>query len=925
MTKHPLALAIAFLMLSISGLSGCDQTSRLTEQEHIQRAKDFEDQNNYKGSVIELKNAILKNPDSAEARLLLGQIYLKTGNGAEAEKELTRARQLGVGNEAITPYLGQALLLMGEFQRVLDEIEAGQHSSKANLAKILQLRADALLGLGKTQEGCNLYQQSLEADTENPGTYWGLARCAIAERNHPQARAWLGQALETKKQLAQTWVVLGDLEQFERKPEAALLAYTKALEIAPQNFAALESRATINANLGKLEAARKDVETVRQHFPRSLAAHHLQALLKFREKKYPEARDSLQAALRIAPDHPRLLLLGGLIETALGNPQTAESHFSKAARGMPHNSFVLRMLAGTQLRLGRVEDAAKTLAPIDLEKTRDGGLFAIAGEIAAARGDFATATEYFEKAALRSPENPEIRTELGVARLALGDRQALADLEAAAAMQGAGTRPDIVIIATHLKQKQYDAALARIASLEKKQLDSPIPWNYRGAAYLGKRDLKQARASFEQALRIDPAFYPAAANLANLDLADKRPDMARSRYEGVLKATPSHLQAMLALAELSLQDKNEKASLAWLEKAAKAHPSAVLPRERMVRHFLRQGDKRRAIDIAQDIVSSNPESPEAMNLLGATQLAVGDTQGAINTLSAMAKKVPQSADALQRLALAYIAARQTKQAQATLQSALQLRPDHLPSQRALIQLELERKNANAALKIAREMQTQRPAAPQGYLLEGDVLMHQKDFNAAAKAYAQARERGSQDISTVRQYQALRAAEQREAADNVLRDALARYPQEQNIREFVASEFLAAGRNKEAISLYADLVERNPQNLVALNNLANLYFREGDKRAWPVAERALQLAPDNPTVQDTAGWILLGQNQMARGLDLINKAAKGAPNNATIRYHHAAALAQAGDKTQAKKELTRLLADTPSFPDSDQARALLDRL
>ena len=63
------AQLITLLVLALSApLGGCDATAKYTEQEHIQRAKDFEDKGNLKGSIIELKNAILKNPDSPQAQ-----------------------------------------------------------------------------------------------------------------------------------------------------------------------------------------------------------------------------------------------------------------------------------------------------------------------------------------------------------------------------------------------------------------------------------------------------------------------------------------------------------------------------------------------------------------------------------------------------------------------------------------------------------------------------------------------------------------------------------------------------------------------------------------------------------------------------------------------------------------------------------------
>ena len=59
-----------------------------------------------------------------------------------------------------------------------------------------------------------------------------------------------------------------------------------------------------------------------------------------------------------------------------------------------------------------------------------------------------------------------------------------------------------------------------------------------------------ARKQFEQALAIDPAFFPAAANLARLDLADKKPDDAKKRFDDVLAKDPKNVAALLAIAEL---------------------------------------------------------------------------------------------------------------------------------------------------------------------------------------------------------------------------------------------------------------------------------------------------------------------------------------------------------------------------------------
>ncbi|MGB9130381.1 MAG: XrtA/PEP-CTERM system TPR-repeat protein PrsT [Thiobacillus sp.] len=926
MTRRNASL-ITLLILALSApLGGCDATARLTEQEHIQRAKDFEDKGNLKGSIIELKNAILKNPDSPQARLLLGQVYLKVGMGAEAEKELTQAQKLGVSQETLNPQLGEALLLMGEPKRVLEEIRSGDQTSPANRARILQLRGDALLRLGQLKDGCSLYQQSLDIDNKNPPTYWGLAQCAIAEHDNKKAREWLDSALKIQVRQARSWVHVGDLEQFERDFEAALAAYSSALKLEPEDLEALQSRVIVNVRLERLEPARLDVEKIRKLAPNSLAAHYLQGLLAYKEKKYPEARDALQAALKIAPNYVPALLLSGNTEFVLGNLQTAELHLNKVVRAVPNNTAALRMLAASQLRLGRPDDAERTLAPIDFAKTKDAGIYTVAGEIALAKKDFAKAASHFETAATLNPDNAAIRTELGLARLAQGDARAMTDLQAASEMD-ADSQADTIIILNQLSKKQYDAALASIPALEKKQPKSPMAPTYRGTAYLGKGDVAKARDSFNQALKFDPRYFPAAASLAQLDLVDGKTADARKRYEGILKAEPRHLQAMLALADLSLREQDEKGHLNWLEKAVKAHPQALEPRVLMTRYYLAKGENNRALATAREAVAANPGDPEALNLLGGTQLTSGDTSGAITTFTEHTKKASQSPDAYMRLAMAQVAARNLGAARAALQKSLQLQPDHLQSQDALISLELSDKKPDAALKIARQMQGQRPNHPLGFDREGDVHLDQKRLAQAIQSYERSLEKGAGSVGLTKLHRTLIQAGDLKTAEHRLTDWLKRYPNDLAVRNHAAEYYMFSGRIQDAIAQYQEIQRQKPDNALILNNLASLYQREKDPRALATAEQALKLAPNNPAIQDTLGWMLVEQGQASRGLELLSKAAASAPKAGMIRYHHAVALARTGNQAKARQELERVLREFSPLPaaEAETARQLLKTL
>jgi predicted Zn-dependent protease len=93
----------------------------------------------------------------------------------------------------------------------------------------------------------------------------------------------------------------------------------------------------------------------------------------------------------------------------------------------------------------------------------------------------------------------------------------------------------------------------------------------------------------------------------------------------------------------------------------------------------------------------------------------------------------------------------------------------------------------------------------------------------------------------------------------------------------------------------------------------------------MAQQAIKLAPDNPAVQDTTGWILVEKGQVAQGLALLRKAIAKAPESPTLRYHYAVALARSGDKGQARNELEKLMASDQKFPEIDDAKKMLKDL
>jgi len=932
--KSTMLLAVSATLAMSLALSGCDRFRNFTDQEHVQRAKDFQAKGDLRASEIELKNALGKNANNVEARLLLGEVYLASEQGASAEKELKRAQTLGVGAESLKVPLARAYLLQNKNKELLDEIQPGPQTSARNQAQILQLRGDALLGLQQGKQACGLYAQANQADAQFIDAYRSLAMCAKAlDKDEKRAQALMEQALQLANQAVakspqdfESLLTKADLLRAMGKTADAHDAYTAALKVHENDVGAHLSLASIAIEQSKLDEARKYIEQARKLQPDNAMAIYMEALVDFGQQKYTQASDHIQQVLKSSPGHLPSLALFGAVSFSLGAYEQAEQSLSRVLERTPGNTFVRKMLAATRLKQNQPSLALEALAPM-LPQTTDPQVLGMAGEIYMALRDAKKAAVYFEQAAHAAPTDVTAQTRLGVSRLAAGDLgEGIADLEKASGMDPKQFQSDGVLVRTYMQLGQYDKALAAVDALEKKQPKSPAAHNLRGGVYLGKNDLANARKSFEQALAIDPTFMPAATNLALLDMEDKKPDDARKRFQNVLAKDANSVPAMLALADLAAKESKDKEYLEWITKAAKADSKAIEPKARLVAYYLNKKENQRALELAHEAQAANADSPQAWELLGQTQTAMGEKDNAIASSIRVTQLAPRLPRGYLNLGMALVRGGRVSDARNAFNKALELNPDYAEARNALATLELQQNRGAEALKLAQEQTRSQPKSPAGPILEGDVLMTQKNYAQAAEAYTRAFNLAKTGAVAVKLHQAMAFGGKIREADTLLNAWLKDQPNDIGVRWYLADSLVARGDYPAAIMHYELALKTSPDNALILNNLAEAYSAVKDPRALATAERALKLAPDHPGVQDTAGWILLkGGGDQNRALELLKTAASKLPDTGAVRYHYAVALARSGKKAEAKKELEATLRTGKKFPEMEEAKAMLRTL
>jgi uncharacterized protein (TIGR03790 family) len=133
----------------------------------------------------------------------------------------------------------------------------------------------------------------------------------------------------------------------------------------------------------------------------------------------------------------------------------------------------------------------------------------------------------------------------------------------------------------------------------------------------------------------------------------------------------------------------------------------------------------------------------------------------------------------------------------------------------------------------------------------------------------------------------------------------------------------AGDFQRALPRYERVVELQPNNVIALNNLAyNVAVQDkAPARAKPLAERALKLVPRDPAISDTLGWIEYLLGNYAAAARLAATAVKGAPGNADIRLHAAFIYAANQSQASALTELEMALKLNPALGAREDVKEL----
>jgi len=672
--------------------------------------------------------------------------------------------------------------------------------------------------------------------------------------------------------------------------DQAKIEYLKVLKVDPNNAVAYARCGAMWADEGVPLRAGAYLLKARELASKDLDNRYKLALVYLRVGQPNEAFKEATEILKQAPDNGPALAL--LAETALTpeQTQTAEQELQKFPQ--QDNPYIEVTNAVVAIRKGDLSKAEAALNhALSLDPKCVQAHIGLA-QLSLNKKDNARAGQELKAAADLSPVRSWERLTYAEFKMQTGDKE-----EARSYLQDLTKQArDFIgawVLQAKLAQsdKKYDEVGALLQNVFNRDPDNIEGRVVQAQALIGKGDLKQGTDILERA---DKSFANNPLIKYQLALAyvqGRNTTQAMNELEQAVKIAPKYVDAIVLLAQLRL----------------------------------RAGDPQSIITPLESALQLRPDVTQIRTLLADAYQAVGRSDDAASLIREQIKKTPE--DSQSYLVLGVILKQQKKddEARKAFEKSLELNPQNVVAIDQLTDLDLAAKAFSAIHQRANAHLQKEPQSAPAYYIHGRSYVMEKNFAAAETALKKAIEL---DPNLAAAYNLLVAiyvqTNKLPEALKELETVLAKNPQYSPALLTSGIIYERMGDFAKARDSYEKVLALNPNFVPALNNLAYIYSEKLNNlnRAGDLARKAHELAPAEPSVQDTFGWVLYRQGKYQEAAELLEQSASKSPDKGEIQFHLGMANYMMGRLDEARAALQKAVSVPGDFPGKDEAKSRL---
>lgn len=886
------------LVLAFGLLIGCAEK---TSEQHLQTAREFIEQQKIEAAVLELKNAIQLDPKSAEARFELGSLYLQQNKFESAEKELNRALDNGYSAEKIIPLLSKAYKRTGAYAALssIDHTQAGM--SPVAKAEVSFFKLQSLVQLNKTDEVKALLEEIRAIDTQSVYRTLSLAYVHIIDNNFELALNDLASAQEQAPLNPDVLKLQGQLLlQLDRAPEA-IDVYRNYNRQFPDDSQITFVLARLMVNAGQTEEAEQYVDELLALNEKNALLNQLKATILASKEDQENAQLYAEKSIMNGRSDPVVRLIAGFAAYQNGDFEAATRHLSYIASSLPDNHPGLRLLAASQLQTGQSTEAGDVLGRIEQVSENDALLFSKTGYELIRSGNFKQAKEVVERTSFIS-RGAEDLTRLGVLKLSLNDLQGIVNLEEAVEQAPELVSAKSTLATAYLMSNQLDKAANLAMDWKQSFPEDPKAYMLAGEVLVKQEQLEAAKLEYRKAVALDSENTLAKLALINIDIRQGNTQIAETALDSILKSEPTSIPVLATYYVLHRGKSHEKAmqpAIAAFEAEPGNQDVAVL----LSRMHMTSGDWQDAATVLENFDVKADSNTVFLQVKGQSLLRANKVEAAQQHYDAWLEGNPASKPATLGKLLLLDLQSKFNDGLALSQAFLDKRDDQqmmLLNTHFMIMtgdFEEGRKAYDGLDENLQSLPFTKGLLARLLLAEGEP---EKAMEPARAAYA--------EIPNSRNLMVLVGASELtgdEAASlKLLEDHVKQKPNDEAAKMLLAERQISKSHGK-AIATYESSLKLNPNNFVVLNNLAYLYMQDGRlNEAKTYASKAVSLRPDNVAAIDTLAQIFFAEQDYDGALEHYDRVMNEDVTSEEIFLNYIETLLAADKSRLAERRLER---------------------
>jgi putative PEP-CTERM system TPR-repeat lipoprotein len=906
--KHKLKLT--FIASSIALIMvGCGQK---TAEQAYKDANQMLAQEEYESAVIELKHALQQSPNYADARFLLGKIYMQQELIESAQKEFEKAQALDTSNTELN------LLLAKAYHKTENLVGLVSLAAHPNFTAEQEVqfgfyRVFSLLRLKNLSEAEALIEQlqSVAINTEYSQLIDALDYIQRTELEN--AKTLLLSMAKAYPESVDSLEILTRVYLSENNLSDATPIIEQYLKIAPDDLERKFMFSQILYETEQYQRALTEIESLLGVAPNNPRLHQLKSLILASTEQFEEALESALMSLQQGLDNTTIRFIAGMSAFMLQNYTVANEHLSLISTQMPDNHPGLKMLAAAQLNLGHSLDANELLSRYTGVKENDSELLAKAGFDLYKDGHIAEAKNVMEQLEKIS-DSSMAKTKLGILKLQLRDIEGIADLEAAIEKNPNNQSAIETLAKVYVRTNQLDKANALALQWQQIQPNNHQGLLLAGEIALKRGDLDAAKSAFESAIQLAPNAAQTHLALVNIYMEQEDYDGAYNVVTTTLERFPNNINAIAAHYVLVKMLKKDVDALEPLNTYLMAGKASADEKILSANVMQKEGMLDEAIKILESVKIDSSTSRKYWTTKSRILLQKKDFISLDEHYQEWTRTLPSDLTGFIGRLVMFELRKDFAGGLDFIEQNFQIASTNIISKLMHAHFATKERRVQVARRVYDSLpeSVQNTPTAQGVyarllLLEGKV----EQALIPARAAFSARQ---SDDNFRAFYDALRLNGKDDEAYEVVSQFSQNNPDHSLANLILAQNYLVNEPSK-AVAKYQAIVENNPKHFVALNNLAYLLTQQSQyKQALTYAERALALAPDNISVLDTVAQIHIALDAPNLALDYYEKAFAQEVSNKEIVLNYIEVLLQSNKSLIAQRTIDQYELSDPLSQD-----------